>query len=215
MVRMDQYADRKPNQLSGGQQQREALARAIVFRPRVLLLDEPLSNLDAKLRLEMRHEIRRICRELGITTVYVTHDQDEALSLADHVVVMRDGRIVQQGSPRELYERPATRFLAEFLGETNFIPATIERSADGASVLSTPLGTLASAHAASTAVTMRSSTASRPSCAFVFLRARPCNLPRRSTTPTVMLVPPRSMPTASSLRAMEGTIARFRTLPAP
>ena len=146
MVRMDQYADRKPNQLSGGQQQRVALARAIVFRPRVLLLDEPLSNLDAKLRLEMRHEIRRICRELGITTVYVTHDQDEALSLADHVVVMRDGRIVQQGSPRELYERPATRFLAEFLGETNFIPATIERSADGSAVLSTPLGMLSSAH---------------------------------------------------------------------
>jgi len=146
MVRMEQYADRKPNQLSGGQQQRVALARAIVFRPRVLLLDEPLSNLDAKLRLEMRHEIRRICRELGITTVYVTHDQDEALSLADHVVVMREGRIVQQGAPRELYERPRTRFLAEFLGETNFIPATVERSADGRASLRTLLGPLASAH---------------------------------------------------------------------
>jgi len=152
MVRMDQYAHRRPNQLSGGQQQRVALARAIVFRPRVLLLDEPLSNLDAKLRLEMRHEIRRICRELGITTVYVTHDQDEALSLADHVVVMRDGRIIQQGSPRDLYERPETRFLAEFLGETNFIPATVERLADGRASLRTLVGTLQSDHLGDRAV---------------------------------------------------------------
>ncbi len=145
MVRMDRYADRKPNQLSGGQQQRVALARAIVFRPRVLLLDEPLSNLDAKLRVDMRHEIRRICRELSITTMYVTHDQDEALSLADHIVVMRDGRLVQQGRPRELYERPRTRFLAEFLGETNFVPATVVESGGGVLALETPLGTLASA----------------------------------------------------------------------
>lgn len=126
MVRMDQYADRKPNQLSGGQQQRVALARAIVYRPQVLLLDEPLSNLDAKLRHEMRGEIRRIVDETRITAIYVTHDQKESLSLADRMVVLRDGRIEQAGGPRELYERPGNRFVAEFLGETNFLDATLE-----------------------------------------------------------------------------------------
>ena len=124
-VRMDPYAQRKPNQLSGGQQQRVALARALVVRPDVLLLDEPLSNLDAKLRLEMRHEIRRICTETGITTVYVTHDQKEALSMADGVAVMDMGRVAQVGGPRELYTRPGSRFVADFLGETNFIHAEV------------------------------------------------------------------------------------------
>src|SRR5690606_29898777 len=105
-------AERKPNQLSGGQQQRVALARALVIEPRVLLLDEPLSNLDAKLRLEMRTEIKRICAETKITTVYVTHDQKEALSMADRVAVLRDGDVKQLGPPRLLYERPASRFVA-------------------------------------------------------------------------------------------------------
>jgi iron(III) transport system ATP-binding protein len=121
-VRMEPYSERKPNQLSGGQQQRVALARAIVVRPDVLLLDEPLSNLDAKLRIELRTEIRRICKESGITTVYVTHDQKEALSMADRVAILNQGRVVQVGTPRDLYRRPASVFVAEFLGETNLIP---------------------------------------------------------------------------------------------
>jgi iron(III) transport system ATP-binding protein len=131
MVRMGPYAQRRPNQLSGGQQQRVALARAIVYRPDVLLLDEPLSNLDAKLRLEMRGEIRRIVDELKVTAIYVTHDQKESLSLADRMVVLRDGRIEQVGGPRELYEQPRNRFVAEFLGETNFIEATVEGAPGG------------------------------------------------------------------------------------
>jgi iron(III) transport system ATP-binding protein len=125
LVRMERYAARKPTELSGGQQQRVALARAIVYRPKVLLLDEPLSNLDAKLRHEMRNEIRRICDESRITTVYVTHDQEEALSLADRMTVLRDGRIEQEGEPREMYRLPRNRFVADFLGETNLIEGEI------------------------------------------------------------------------------------------
>jgi iron(III) transport system ATP-binding protein len=136
-VRMTDYAKRKPNQLSGGQQQRVALARALVIRPDVLLLDEPLSNLDARLRIELRSEIRRICKEAGITTIYVTHDQKEALSMADRVAIIDRGRIVQLGPPAELYRKPGSRFVAEFLGETNFLSATIVGSE-----LETPLGRL-------------------------------------------------------------------------
>lgn len=122
-VQMEQYASRKPNQLSGGQQQRVALARALVIKPDVLLLDEPLSNLDAKLRNDLRLQIRRICKDSGITTVYVTHDQKEALSMADRVALLQNGQIEQIGSPRELYRAPRNRFVAEFLGETNLIEA--------------------------------------------------------------------------------------------
>lgn len=122
-VRMEPYAERTPNQLSGGQQQRVALARALVIRPDVLLLDEPLSNLDAKLRLEMRDEIRRIHGETKITTIYVTHDQKEALSLADRMAVLRDGRIEQLGDPRAIYRTPANRFVADFIGESNWLEA--------------------------------------------------------------------------------------------
>lgn len=125
-VQMDKYAERKPTQLSGGQQQRVALARAMVINPDVLLLDEPLSNLDAKLRNDLRHEIRRICKASGNTTVYVTHDQKEALSMADRIALLRDGKVVQLGSPRELYRAPRSRFVAEFLGETNLIRAERE-----------------------------------------------------------------------------------------
>ena len=135
MVQMAHLAERRPNELSGGQQQRVALARAIAFRPEVLLLDEPLSNLDAKLRLEMRAEIRRICTELRMTAVYVTHDRQEALSLADGIVVMRDGRIEQQGGARDLYGRPRNRFVAEFMGETNLVAGRVVASdAHGCSV---------------------------------------------------------------------------------
>jgi iron(III) transport system ATP-binding protein len=126
-VRMETYADRKPNQLSGGQQQRVALARALVVRPRCLLLDEPLSNLDAKLRLEMRTEIRRVCKEYRLTTVYVTHDQKEALAIADRLAVLDGGRILQVGTPREIYTRPTRKVVANFIGETDFFPGKIRR----------------------------------------------------------------------------------------
>ena len=137
MVRMQGREDRKPGQLSGGQQQRVALARALVIRPRILLLDEPLSNLDAQLRDEMRQEIRDIQRRLGITAVFVTHDQGEALTMCDKVAVLNAGRLEQLGTPRDLYERPATPFVAGFVGRTNRLAA---RSAGGALVLEgTPL----------------------------------------------------------------------------
>jgi iron(III) transport system ATP-binding protein len=120
-VRMAQYAERRPNQLSGGQQQRVALARALVIRPRCLLLDEPLSNLDAKLRLEMRTEIRRVCKEFKLTTVYVTHDQKEALSISDRMAILDHGRVMQVGAPRDVYRRPNSRLVADFIGETDFV----------------------------------------------------------------------------------------------
>lgn len=139
-VRMAEYAERKPNQLSGGQQQRVALARALVIRPRCLLLDEPLSNLDAKLRLEMRAEIRRVCKEYKLTTVYVTHDQKEALSISDRMAILDHGRVLQVGSPREVYRRPACRTVANFIGETDFIPGTVVNASAGRAVVDTAIG---------------------------------------------------------------------------
>jgi iron(III) transport system ATP-binding protein len=144
-VQLTELADRKPQQLSGGQQQRVALARALVVNPDVMLLDEPLSNLDAKLRMEMRSEIRHICKSVGITTIYVTHDQEEALSMADRIALMRGGKIVQLGTPREIYNRPTSRFVADFLGSTNFIPATVEGRADDRLHLESPTGSIHSA----------------------------------------------------------------------
>ena len=125
LVQMDVYAQRKPNQLSGGQQQRVALARALAVNPDCLLLDEPLSNLDARLRQEMRSEIRRICKTGGFTTIYVTHDQKEALSVADRIAVMKDGKIAQVGTPDELYHRPASTFVAGFIGQTNLLSGQV------------------------------------------------------------------------------------------
>jgi putative spermidine/putrescine transport system ATP-binding protein len=129
LVRLAGLERRRPRELSGGQQQRVALARALVIEPSVLLLDESLSNLDAKLRDAMRHEIRSIQRSLGITTLFVTHDQVEALTMCDRIAVMHRGRIAQIGSAEEIYERPATRFVAEFVGRANVLP--IERDAQG------------------------------------------------------------------------------------
>jgi len=142
-VRMEAYANRKPNQLSGGQQQRIALARALVIRPQCLLLDEPLSNLDAKLRMEMRQEIRRVCKEYNLTTIYVTHDQKEALSIADRMAVLKDGELLQVGTPAEVYKRPATTFVADFIGETNFIEGEVIRCGAGSVLVRTPIGELA------------------------------------------------------------------------
>ncbi len=139
-VRMEKYADRKPNMLSGGQQQRVALARALVIRPRCLLLDEPLSNLDAKLRLEMRTEIRRVCKEFQLTTVYVTHDQKEALSIADRMAILDHGHILQVGTPREVYKRPTRRIVANFIGETDFVPGTVLGIAGESVTVETPIG---------------------------------------------------------------------------
>ncbi len=140
LVHMDAYADRFPHQLSGGQQQRVALARALVIEPDVVLLDEPLSNLDAGLRIEMRKEIQRIHAELGVTMIYVTHDQKEALSLATRMAVLHDGRLAQVGTPVEMYQNPATLFVAPFVGETNILPATVTSTAAGSYVLATAGG---------------------------------------------------------------------------
>jgi iron(III) transport system ATP-binding protein len=131
LVGMAGMGVRSPSALSGGQQQRVALARSLVMQPKVLLFDEPLSNLDAKLRKRMREEIRLLQQRLGITAIYVTHDQAEALAISDQIVVMDKGRISQIGSPDELYRRPSNRFVAEFIGEANFLPARLEALVDG------------------------------------------------------------------------------------
>jgi putative spermidine/putrescine transport system ATP-binding protein len=126
MVRMTQLRDRYPRQLSGGQQQRIAVARALAIQPEVFLLDEPLSNLDAKLRLEVREEIRTLQRRLGLTTIFVTHDQEEALAVSDRMAIMHDGKVQQVGTPEALYERPANLFVADFLGKMNFFPGQLQ-----------------------------------------------------------------------------------------
>jgi len=128
LVQLTAHGEKLPGQLSGGQQQRVALARAVAVDPPLILMDEPLSNLDAKLRLEMRHEIRRIHREVKRTTIYVTHDQDEALSLADRIVVLQDGRMQQVGTPEDLYLRPANLAVARFMGYRNIVELAVERA---------------------------------------------------------------------------------------
>ena len=127
LVQLPGYGTRWPHQLSGGQLQRVAIARAVVIEPHVLLLDEPLSNLDAKLRVEMRREIRHLQKTLGITVLYVTHDQEEALAMSNRIAVMRSGRVEQVGDPRAIYEQPATAFVASFVGSTNLLDGSIER----------------------------------------------------------------------------------------
>ena len=142
LVQMLALADRKPNQLSGGQQQRVALARALAVSPDCLLLDEPLSNLDAKLRGEMRSEIRRICKSAGFTTIYVTHDQKEALSIADRIAILKDGQIMQVGTPAQLYNSPASSFVADFIGQANLIPGNIIGRDGEFAKMQTDVGTL-------------------------------------------------------------------------
>jgi len=135
LVELTGLENRAPNQLSGGQQQRVALARALVMEPKVLLMDEPLSNLDAKLREQMRGEIRRIQKMLGITSVYVTHDQVEAMTISDRIVVMNEGRIEQVGTPIETYRHPQSRFVADFIGRANFIEGVVKSQLDGKVVI--------------------------------------------------------------------------------
>jgi iron(III) transport system ATP-binding protein len=130
VVGLEDFAQREATQLSGGQQQRLALARALAMEPELLLLDEPLSNLDAKLRERMRFELKRLQNELGLTTIYVTHDQSEALAMSHEIAVMREGSVLQIGSPRDIYEKPANRFVADFVGLTNFIDGHIEDKLD-------------------------------------------------------------------------------------
>lgn len=131
LVELTGLENRAPNQLSGGQQQRVALARALVMEPKVLLMDEPLSNLDAKLREQMRTEIRRIQKRLGITSVYVTHDQVEAMTLSDRVVIINNGKVEQIGTPSDVYRRPQTRFVADFIGRANFVDGVVRDRRDG------------------------------------------------------------------------------------
>ena len=139
-VALADLAERDATKLSGGQQQRLALARALVMEPRLLLLDEPLSNLDAKLRDRMRSELKRLQREFSLTTVYVTHDQSEALALSHEIAVMNAGRVVQVGTPRQIYEQPHDRFVADFVGTTNFIGGTVAALVDGRCTVATPMG---------------------------------------------------------------------------
>jgi ABC-type Fe3+/spermidine/putrescine transport system ATPase subunit len=140
-VKLSGLEARYPGQISGGQQQRVALARALVLNPKILLLDEPLSNLDAKIRVQVRAEIRKLQKELGITTVYVTHDQEEALTLSDRIAVFNQGRVFQVGPPKELYERPANRFVADFIGINNLIDGTVQ-AVNGTLRVKTALGDL-------------------------------------------------------------------------
>jgi iron(III) transport system ATP-binding protein len=142
VVQLDHLASRQATDLSGGQQQRLALARALVMEPPLMLLDEPLSNLDAKLREDMRFELKRLQRELGITGVYVTHDQVEALAMSNRVAVMREGKLEQVGTPREVYEKPSSRFVADFIGTSNFIDGSVEGHEDGAYTVRTADGLL-------------------------------------------------------------------------
>jgi iron(III) transport system ATP-binding protein len=142
VVKLDDLASRDATALSGGQQQRLALARALVMEPTLLLLDEPLSNLDAKLREDMRFELKRLQRDLGVTCVYVTHDQTEALAMSNEIAVMRDGKVEQVGRPREIYEAPQTRFVADFIGTSNFIDGVVEEARADGYLVSTSEGML-------------------------------------------------------------------------
>jgi len=142
VMNLSEHGSRMPSQLSGGQQQRVALARALVMETGILLFDEPLSNLDAKLRLVMRDEIRRIQQQIGITVIYVTHDQAEAMSISDKIIVMNKGKIEQIGTPQEIYQRPATKFVADFIGVANFVEGTIVGIENGKARIDTAIGVI-------------------------------------------------------------------------
>jgi ABC-type Fe3+/spermidine/putrescine transport system ATPase subunit len=142
MVNLTGLENRKPYELSGGQQQRVALARSVVVRPNILLFDEPLSNLDAKLREKVRVEIRHLQKQLGITTIYVTHDQAEALAISDSIVAMNGGNIIQKSDPRTIYNQPRTKFIADFIGNANIVPCSVKNTGNGIYTAESPYGTL-------------------------------------------------------------------------
>ena len=162
LVGLEGFADRYPSMLSGGQQQRVALARSAAARPQVMLLDEPLSNLDAKLREHMRIELRRLINELGMTAIYITHDQSEAMALADKVIFMKDGKIEQQGTPREIYNRPSTQAVAQFIGSATFLKGTLSPGENGLAVVDIGSGFRLQAKAASGVASGRTTAAVRP-----------------------------------------------------
>lgn len=188
-VQMQAYAERMPNQLSGGQQQRVALARALVIEPDVVLLDEPLSNLDAKLRIEMRTQIKDIHRKIGRTMIYVTHDQAEALSMADRIAVMRHGRLVQCGTPHDLYRLPQSAFVAQFIGGTNLLRGKLVEAGDPLTV-ETPAGLVRARHGVN---------GMQPGAA-VFCSVRPESLRVKT------LDPPSGAATRNDLNQMTGEI---------
>jgi iron(III) transport system ATP-binding protein len=163
-MELRQYADRQATKLSGGQQQRLALARALVIEPALLLLDEPLSNLDAKLRESLRFELKRLQRELGITSIYVTHDQIEALALSTNIAVMREGSVVQLGKPRDIYENPHNKFVAEFIGTSNFIHGTVAAHEGEQYAVETTEGRLALTSAADVPIGTEVVASIRPEC---------------------------------------------------
>ena len=162
MVRLEEFAARKPAELSGGQQQRVALARAIVFEPPVILMDEPLGALDKKLRQHMQIELKELQQRLGATVIYVTHDQEEALTMSDRVAVLNHGRLVQSGTPRDLYDRPADAFVADFIGETSFIPGTLKAGDGDLCTVETQAGRIAAARPKGLAAGARVIVAVRP-----------------------------------------------------
>ena len=175
VMELGQYAQRQATKLSGGQQQRLALARALVIEPELLLLDEPLSNLDAKLRESLRYELKRLQRELGITSIYVTHDQIEALSLSSNIAVMRNGSVMQLGKPRDIYENPTSKFVAEFIGSSNFVPGHVLSQSGEAYVIETPGGQLHLTSGASMPAGTEVSASIRPE-AVELLTERPVDL---------------------------------------
>jgi iron(III) transport system ATP-binding protein len=170
MVGLEGYEERLPSELSGGQQQRVACARALVLEPRVLLFDEPLSNLDAKLRRRMRDDIRELQQGLGLTCVYVTHDQEEALAVSDRIIVMNQGTIAQEGSPADLYERPSHAFVADFIGGANLVECEVVSWKDGEAVVR--LGTLQ----------LRLPSAAEPEQALIVIRPSAVQLDRTSAS---------------------------------
>jgi iron(III) transport system ATP-binding protein len=172
-MELAKFADRQATKLSGGQQQRLALARAIVIEPSLLLLDEPLSNLDAKLRESLRYELKRLQRELGITSIYVTHDQTEALALSTNIAVMRDGNIVQLGRPRDIYENPGNKFVAEFIGTSNFLPGVVSGRDGGWCIVETVDGRLVLDSAADMPKGTEVVLSVRPECVELSTQPRP------------------------------------------
>jgi iron(III) transport system ATP-binding protein len=169
-VGLDHAADRDATKMSGGQQQRLALARAIVMEPKLLLLDEPLSNLDAKLRDKMRFELKRLQRELNITTIYVTHDQEEALAMSHEIAIMKDGHIVQKARPRSIYEQPANRFVADFIGTTSFVDGTVRDTNGEELTINSTIGPITVTHSGGMNVGAKAVVSLRPENLEIFDR---------------------------------------------